>query len=69
MSASYNGHRPHQSRSQWPSDYDEPVVVPQDAPVQRRKVLGEAINTLAGRPIQSVILPACIVLRLCVIIA
>jgi putative transposase len=40
----YNGHRPHQSRSQRPPDHDEPVVVPLAAPVQRRKVLGGVIN-------------------------
>jgi hypothetical protein len=32
----YNGHRPH--------DHDPAVVVPLDAPVQRRKVLGGLIN-------------------------
>jgi putative transposase len=40
----YNGHRPHQSRHQRPPDHDEPVVVPLDARVQRRKVLGGVIN-------------------------
>ena len=40
----YNGHRPHQSRRQLPPDQDEPIVVPLDAPVQRRKVLGGVIN-------------------------
>ena len=42
--AHYNGHRPHQSRQQRPPDQDGPVVVPLDAPVQRRKVLGGMIN-------------------------
>jgi putative transposase len=40
----YNGHRPHQSRNQWPPDQDEPVVVPLAAPVHRREVLGGVIN-------------------------
>jgi putative transposase len=40
----YNGHRPHQSRNQRPPDQDEPVVVPLDRPVQRRKILGGVIN-------------------------
>jgi Integrase core domain/HTH-like domain len=40
----YNGHRPHQSRNQRPPDNDELVVIPLDAPVQRRKVLGGVIN-------------------------
>ena len=40
----YNGHRPHQSRHQRPPDHDEGVVVPLDAPAQRRTVLGGVIN-------------------------
>ena len=40
----YNGHRPHQSRQQRPPEHDESVVVPPDAPVQRRKVLSGVIN-------------------------
>jgi putative transposase len=43
-SGHYNGHRPHQSRQQRPPDHDEPIAVPLDAPVQRRKVLGGVIN-------------------------
>lgn len=35
-----NRHRPHQSRRQRPSDFDESVVTPLDAPIRRRKVLG-----------------------------
>jgi putative transposase len=40
----YNGHRPHQSRQQRPPDDDQMVIVPLNAPVQRRKVLGGVIN-------------------------
>jgi transposase InsO family protein len=40
----YNGHRPHQSRRQRPPDSNEPVVMPLDAPIRRRKVLGDVIN-------------------------
>jgi putative transposase len=40
----YNAHRPHQGRDQRPPDHGEPVVVPLDAPVQRRKVFGGLIN-------------------------
>jgi hypothetical protein len=40
----YSAHRPHRSRQQRPPDHGEPVVVPLDAPVQRRKVLGGVIN-------------------------
>jgi len=40
----YNGHRPHQSRHQRPPDCDEPVFVPLNASVKRRKVLGGVIN-------------------------
>jgi putative transposase len=40
----YNAHRPHQSRQQRPPDHDESIVIPLDAPVQRREVLGGVIN-------------------------
>jgi putative transposase len=41
---SYNGHRPHQSRQQRLPDHNEQVVIPLDAPVQHRKILGGVIN-------------------------
>jgi putative transposase len=40
----YNGHRPHQSRHQRPPDCNEPAVVPLNAPVRCRKVLGGVVN-------------------------
>jgi putative transposase len=40
----YDAHRPHQSRQQRPPDHDESIVIPLDAPVQRREVLGGVIN-------------------------
>jgi putative transposase len=42
--AHYSQHRPHQSQQQRPPDHDDLAVVPLDAPVQRRKVLGGVIN-------------------------
>jgi putative transposase len=42
--AHYNGHRPHQSRRQWPPDQSGQVGVPLDLPVKRRRVLGGVIN-------------------------
>ena len=44
LPASYNGHRPHQSRQQRPPDHDGQASPPPDLPVQRRKVLGGMIN-------------------------
>ena len=46
----YNVHRPHQSRQQRPPDHDESAVIPLDAPVQRRKVLGGVINEYHRAP-------------------
>ena len=42
--AHYNGHRPHQSRQQRPSDHYNQADSPLDLPVQRRKVLGGVIS-------------------------
>jgi transposase InsO family protein len=40
----YNGHRPHQSRSQRPPDHDERTVVPLEGRIERRKILDGLIN-------------------------
>ncbi|MGW5686002.1 integrase core domain-containing protein [Nonomuraea sp. NPDC003754] len=40
----YHGHRPHQARGQRPPDQDEQVVVPMGGRIQRRRILGGAIN-------------------------
>jgi hypothetical protein len=40
----HNGHGPHRSGHQRLLEHDEPVVVPPDAPAQRRKVLGGVVN-------------------------
>ncbi|GAA3470453.1 hypothetical protein GCM10018965_050060 [Nonomuraea roseola] len=40
----YNGHRPHQARGQQPPDQDEQVVMSMKGRIERRKVLGGAIN-------------------------
>ncbi|WP_221762702.1 integrase core domain-containing protein [Nonomuraea sp. WAC 01424] len=42
--AHYNGHRPHQSRSQRPPDHDEWTIVPLEGLIERRKVLDGLIN-------------------------
>ena len=40
----FNDHRPHQGLDQQPPSHDPAGVIPLDAPITRRKILGGVIN-------------------------